>query len=395
MGTTVATTPDRVTPSRFRHVGANLYRYEPSGNYYALVKRGDKQFRRSLRTTDRKLAERRLSELRQQVGNLSTDEDRTVGFAALAERWLETAQHALKPSTVDRRRRCIKALAPFFRNLTVRNITRRHCEQWLTERGAGIAPQTFAHELDTMRAVFNYAMSIGLILSDPSKDIKRRKIVSKLIEVPSREDFRRLVAAIRESDGRISSQARAKEGADLVELLAYSGCRLDEARNLRWQDVSFEHRRITITGGQRGTKNHEIRTVPMTDALARLLERIHKELAPQPADLVIRIRSARKCIETACRRLGFATYSHHDFRHFFATTCIEAGVDIPTVSRWLGHKDGGALAMRVYGHLRQEHSFSQIRLVDFVSPLQRPDSQSPAKETTGDHAMLPGAPVSV
>jgi hypothetical protein len=29
----------------------------------------------------------------------------------------------------------------------------------------------------------------------------------------------------------------------------------------------------------------------------------------------------------------------------FATRCIESGVDIPTVSRWLGHKDGGALAM--------------------------------------------------
>jgi hypothetical protein len=40
-------------------------------------------------------------------------------------------------------------------------------------------------------------------------------------------------------------------------------------------------------------------------------------------------------------------------------------VDIPTVSRWLGHKDGGALAMRVYGHLRQDHSFSAIKQVTF------------------------------
>jgi hypothetical protein len=40
-------------------------------------------------------------------------------------------------------------------------------------------------------------------------------------------------------------------------------------------------------------------------------------------------------------------------------------VDIPTVSRWLGHKDGGALAMRVYGHLRQEHSFSMVKRVAF------------------------------
>jgi site-specific recombinase XerD len=49
----------------------------------------------------------------------------------------------------------------------------------------------------------------------------------------------------------------------------------------------------------------------------------------------------------------------------FATTCIESGVDIPTVSRWLGHKDGGALAMKVYGHLREQHSSNMAQRVSF------------------------------
>jgi hypothetical protein len=43
-------------------------------------------------------------------------------------------------------------------------------------------------------------------------------------------------------------------------------------------------------------------------------------------------------------------------------------VDIPTVSRWLGHKDGGALAMKTYGHLRREHSIAQALKVSF-SPV--------------------------
>jgi hypothetical protein len=43
-------------------------------------------------------------------------------------------------------------------------------------------------------------------------------------------------------------------------------------------------------------------------------------------------------------------------------------VDIPTVSRWLGHKDGGALAMKTYGHLRGEHSIAQAQRVTF-SPV--------------------------
>ena len=65
------------------------------------------------------------------------------------------------------------------------------------------------------------------------------------------------------------------------------------------------------------------------------------------------------------RKAGIPKFTHHDFRHFFATTCIESGVDIPTISRWLGHGDGGALAMRVYGHLQVEHSLAMIKRVNF------------------------------
>ena len=57
--------------------------------------------------------------------------------------------------------------------------------------------------------------------------------------------------------------------------------------------------------------------------------------------------------------------THHDLRHLFATRCIEAGVDIPTVSRWLGHQDGGALCMKTYGHLRDEHSQQEAQKVSF------------------------------
>ena len=59
--------------------------------------------------------------------------------------------------------------------------------------------------------------------------------------------------------------------------------------------------------------------------------------------------------------VGGIRVGHHDLRHLFATICIESGVDIPTVSRWLGHQDGGALAMKTYGHLRDEHSIAQAK----------------------------------
>jgi integrase len=51
----------------------------------------------------------------------------------------------------------------------------------------------------------------------------------------------------------------------------------------------------------------------------------------------------------------------HDLRHFFASHCLERGVDVPTVSRWLGHKDGGVLVLRTYGHLRDDHSLASVK----------------------------------
>ena len=71
----------------FHRVAENLYRLETSGGYYALIKRGDKQFRRSLKTKDRKLADRRLVELRAQVGNLTISKDARLSFEQVAERW--------------------------------------------------------------------------------------------------------------------------------------------------------------------------------------------------------------------------------------------------------------------------------------------------------------------
>ena len=74
---------------------------------------------------------------------------------------------------------------------------------------------------------------------------------------------------------------------------------------------------------------------------------------------------AQKSLDRACAAVGSPRLTHHDLRDAFATTCIEAGVDIPTVAAWLGHADGGALLMRVYAHHRRAHSVAQMEKVNF------------------------------
>ena len=155
--------------------------------------------------------------------------------------------------------------------------------------------------------------------------------------------------------------------AGLVEFLAYGGFRKNEAAHVIWADCDFDKGEIVVRGNpETGTKNSEIRRVPMIPDMRSLLERLRqKRRDAKPERAVMRVRECQGAINRACRNLKIPRFTHHDLRHLFATRCIESGVDIPTVSRWLGHKDGGALAMKVYGHLRDSHSVNMAQKVTF------------------------------
>lgn len=97
-----------------------------------------------------------------------------------------------------------------------------------------------------------------------------------------------------------------------------------------------------------------------------LLEKIRERRKKEGLhESVLKVKESQKAMDSAAKKVGMSRITHHDLRHFFATVSIESGVDIPTVSRWLGHQDGGALAMKTYGHLRDEHSRIAARKVSF------------------------------
>lgn len=48
--------------------------------------------------------------------------------------------------------------------------------------------------------------------------------------------------------------------------------------------------------------------------------------------------------------LGF-----HDFRHLFISKCVMAGVPYMTIAEWVGHREGGVLIGKVYGHISEDH----------------------------------------
>jgi integrase len=233
------------------------------------------------------------------------------------------------------------------------------CQEWANRFTVEKDEQYFNNTLSVLRSVFE----IGGIPKDnnPARKVKRLGVKPTELHLPETDQFNRILGFV-ESSGA----GQAHHCADLIRFLAFSGCRISEARRVTWADVDLGRGEICVWNAKRSKRSNasQTRQVPVIPPMRELLERLQKS-DPVPSDAVCAVTECEKSLARACKLVGVARITHHDLRHLFATRCIEAGVDIPTVSRWLGHQDGGALAMRIYGHLRREHSATMAQKVTF------------------------------
>jgi integrase len=182
-----------------------------------------------------------------------------------------------------------------------------------------------------------------------AKELRRRRIRVKDRLLLSPSNYHKLLDAL---------DARPRSHAGLVvRFLAQTGFRINEARQIRWAHVFEDH----IFAPGEITKSGRPRRVPFVSGTIETLTRL--KVVTGNKDCVLPQAACPRTLRTACGEIGIETLSHHDFRHLFATRCIQSGVDLPTVARWLGHQDGGALLARVYFHLVDEHSRRMAALV--------------------------------
>src|SRR5438270_13946149 len=100
--------------------------------------------------------------------------------------------------------------------------------------------------------------------------IGRMAIPEADLKLPRPEQFDRIIAII-ESSGA----AQAKDCADLVRFLAFTGARISEAKKAVWADVDWQANKMQIHSVKvRGDGDRDVtRTIPLNPALKQLLER--------------------------------------------------------------------------------------------------------------------------
>jgi len=342
----------------------NLLRYKPSGTYFGSVRVNGKLIRRSLETHVLTVAKIKLSDFLQDHRRLAINKGESVNGEVIIEMLKKEIEndHNNKPRTKLYKEEVLKALKktwPELYSTDIAKITQNDCNTWAAQHGKEYSPTRFNGALGIVRRIFDIAVERGYRVDNPAKFVSRRAVKPKELHLPSQSQFQEMAKHI-----ETSGAGQAKDCANLFRFLAFSGVRIDEARHILWSDVDFVkgqlHVRFTIT------KNGKDRWVPLNSSLKQLLEKMRTERAKESSDkTVMRVFECQKSIDRAVKLIGVKRITHHDLRHLFATRCIEAGVDIPTVSRWLGHQDGGALCMKTYGHLRDEHSQREALKVTF------------------------------
>jgi integrase len=306
------------------------------------------------------MANRLLASFREKAERLDGSSQRDVRFSELGDQWLESIRSGIKASSYQRRVSCLNQMKPFFKGEMIRGISADQIDRWKSSRGSKVSARTFNIDLETLRLIFAYAKDVKrIILENPLEDLHRKKEPRRTPPIPTREQFSAMVTAL-----RAAPQATIPGGAaDLVEFLGYSGCRLGEAREIRWDDIDFKRETLLITGGEQLTKNHEHRTIPLFPPLLDLLGRM--KVKREGRTKLFSVMHSRNAILNVCDRLKLPHFGHHSMRHFFCSNAIEAGIDFKVIAGWLGHKDGGILVAKTYGHLRAEHSAEMAKRMVF------------------------------
>ncbi len=283
-----------------------------------------------------------------------------------------------------------KAKLPFnqFKHLFSKRldkVTAWDLESWRSKRHKdGLSASTSNRYIGTLKAMFNRAVEWEIIEANPITKVKKHKSDSRaIIRYLSPDEEERLRANLRSRDRRLAksnpfyadgrfTRLEAILGGfqdhvhPMVLLLMNTGMRRGEMFNLRWQDVDFVNKRLTVVGNT--SKTGQTRYIPLNDEAFDVLYK-WKQQTKRNSGLIFvgkngeRFTNIDKAWKVLLRDSHISDFRLHDLRHHFASRLVSAGVDLNSVRELLGHSDI-KMTLR-YAHLAPAH------LSDAVAVLNR------------------------
>jgi integrase len=292
-----------------------------------------------------------------------------TSVAEQLDRWLTDIEPTRSAYTVKEHRRCIEHdIKPALGSVRIDKLTPGQLDGFYHDLlSRALSPSSVRRFHSVLHAALDRAVKWGTIASNPADRATPPGLNRASVSAPQTADVQRIIAAAERSSPEL--------GLAIV-LAAVTGARRGEVCALRWSDVNWDRRLLTIARSlteidgvatEGPTKTHQRRDVALDDALLAILKKRRADqegyaamvgavLVADPFILSPVATGAAPFIpdtltdyyKRTAKQLGIATH-FHELRHFAATTAIGTGADVRTVAGRLGHADP-SITLRVYAH---------------------------------------------
>ena len=304
-------------------------------------------------------------------GTLSTNEKMT--FGELAEIWIEDYKPNLSITTRIMYKRILRThLLPELSKLKLKDI-KTHNLQSIINKMAELGRAT-----STMKTTKITAAQIMQVAMD--NDIVYRNVFRK-VTIPKKEPFQRRPLTEEEIEMVKRTYSGHRIGVPVL-LLLYCGLRRGELLALTWSDIDFKTKSVNVNKStvfvdnkgvvKKPKSSSSVRTVPLPDALIDILKKYKKDcrstmVCPAVSGSMMSQIAFNKAWKSYLHYLNISAGGHdasrsrpklividhltpHMFRHTYATILYDAGVDIKSAQRFLGHADI-SVTLKIYTHL--------------------------------------------
>ena len=254
--------------------------------------------------------------------------------------YIESRRHTVAVKTYRSDRELVRMLPPNLANLHVGRVTDREVQRVLDAWSRRYAESSVRRFRAVLSGFFAWTVRERLRIDNP---VARTRVARQLLPTQGMQPF---------TEGELN-EVRADIAvhnphlADVVWLLAWTGLRWSEARELRAADlIEVPMPRLVVrrsapeTVEAKPTKSGRSRHVPVSDELLPVVRAMAKDKGP--GELLITSPGGARLHAAAFKRTSHWTTTGrgrrlHDLRHTAACLWLAAGVPAPTVQAWLGH----------------------------------------------------------
>lgn len=344
-------------------------------------------------------AKRKLRELKKDAAK-GLVKSTSRRFGDYADQWLYTFKlHSVEDSSFDKYESAyLTHIKPAFGKMQLASIHSEQLQKLLVEKSQTLSLTVVKIIYIILSEIFSYAHSEGDLSRNPMHNVKMPK---KATFKPERE-----IVALESDEVRAVeriAEMKNKNGrpcimqAHALVFLVHTGLRCGEFLALKWSDIDFESRIVTVNknlsmvydrdkdGVRIKHKKARIkctktasgnRIVPLnTKAIAALnsLKAVYREM-DIVSDSVAVTRKGTTLSSDQLRRvlrrvLAYAgidkPFTLHQLRHTFATQALNAGIPITVVSKWLGHANV-SVTYNTYIHVLESVETTAVTLLEAI-----------------------------